>query len=226
MSPLMIVHIAAGSLGIVSGAAALAVRKGERQHRRFGTVFFAAMLVMAATGAYLALLQPHSGTMVVGVLTFYFVATAWATARRKQGLGVFEKVAFLLPAATAVALFVFAFEAANSSTGEFQDVPPTIYLFFGAFASFVAALDLSLVLRGGVRGPHRIARHLWRMCAALSFAAGNFFLGQQEVFPAFLQGSPLLLVPVLAPLALLIFWLVRVLFTKAWRNDVGAPASP
>ena len=83
MSPLMIVHIAAGSLGILSGAAALAVRKGERLHRGFGTVFFAAMLVMAATGAGLAVLQPHAPTVIVGVLTFYFVATAWAAARRK-----------------------------------------------------------------------------------------------------------------------------------------------
>ena len=226
MSPLLFVHIAAGSLGLLSGAAALAVRKGERLHRAFGTVFLAAMLIMAATGAYLALLQPHSGTMIVGVLAFYFVVTAWATARRKQGLGAFDKVAFLVPAAAAVALFFFAFKAANASTGEFEDVSATIYCFFGAFAIFVATLDLLLVLRGGIKGPHRIARHLWRMCAALSFGAGNFFLGQQQVFPAFLQGSPLLFVPVLAPLALLVFWSVRVLFTKAWRDDAVAAASP
>lgn len=225
MSPLMIVHIAAGSLGILSGAAALAVRKGQRLHRGFGTVFFAAMLVMAATGAGLAALQPHTPTVIVGVLTFYFVATAWAAARRKKGLGVLDRVAFLLPAATAAALVLFGFQALNSATGKFADLPPLPYFLIAAFVTFIAALDLSVVLRGGVSGSHRIARHLWRMCMALTFGAGFFFLGQQEVFPAFLQGSPLLFLPELAPLALMLFWLVRVLFTKVWRDDAVAPAS-
>jgi cell division protein FtsW (lipid II flippase) len=218
MSPLLFTHVAAGSLGLISGAAALSVRKGEYWHRAFGTVFFLSMLVMAATGAYLAVLQPHRGTAVVGVLTFYFVATAWATARRKQGPGIFEKGAFFVPAGAAIALLIFAMQAANSPTGKFDDLPPTPYLAFAAFAGFVAAMDLNLVLRGGTSGPQRIARHLWRMCFALSFAAATFFLGQQQVFPSYLQGSSLLYAPVLAPLALLVFWLLRVRFTH-WRRD-------
>ena len=227
MSPLMIVHIAAGSLGILSGAAALSVRKGERLHRGFGTVFFGAMLVMAATGAGLAMVQPHTPTVIVGVLTFYFVATAWAAARRKIGLGVFERFAFLLPAATAAVLILFGFQAINSATGKFADLPPLPYFLVAGFVAFIAALDLSVVVRGGVSGPHRIARHLWRMCTALTFGAGFFFLGQQEIFPAFLQGSPILFLPELAPLCLMLFWLVRVLFTRAWRGeDAVAPLSP
>jgi uncharacterized membrane protein len=50
MSALLIAHVVMGGLGLISGAAALSVRKGERLHRAFGTVFFLAMLVMAATG--------------------------------------------------------------------------------------------------------------------------------------------------------------------------------
>ena len=76
MTPAMIVHIGAGSIGILSGAAALSVAKGERLHRAFGTVFFVSMLTMAALGAYLAALMPQRGTVVVGLFTFYFVATA------------------------------------------------------------------------------------------------------------------------------------------------------
>jgi len=217
MSPLLLIHITAGSLGLISGGAALSARKGERLHRAFGTVFFASMLVMAATGAYLAVLQPHKGTAVVGVLTFYFVATAWATARRQRGLGAFEKIAFLVPAGAAAALLLFALRAATSETGRFEDLSPAPYLAFGAFAAFVAAVDVNLVLRGGVSGPQRIARHLWRMCVALSFAAGNFFLGQQQVLPGFLQGSPLLFAPVVAPLVPMAYWLVRLRLERAER---------
>jgi hypothetical protein len=164
-------------------------------------------------------LQPHSGTAIVGVLTFYFVATAWAAATRKQGVGAFEKVAFLVPAGATAALLIFALRAMNSATGEFDDLPPGPYLGFAAFAAFVAAVDLRLVVRGGVSGAQRIARHLWRMCFALSFAAATFFLGQQQVFPTWLQGSPVMFAPVLAPLVLLAYWLVRVRFTGWWRES-------
>jgi hypothetical protein len=67
-----------------------------------------------------------------------------------------------------------------------------------------------MVRRGGLSGHQRIARHLWRMCAALVIAAFSFFIGQQKVMPEFVRGSPLLFGPPLAVLALMIFWLVYV----------------
>jgi len=57
------------------------------------------------------------------------------------------------------------------------------------------------------------------MCFALFIAAGSFFLGQQQVFPVSVRGSPLLLVPVLAVLALMLFWLCRVRFTSAYKKS-------
>ena len=79
-----------------------------------------------------------------------------------------------------------------------------------------------MLLRGGVFGRERIARHLWHMCFALYIAAGSFFLGQQKVLPAFLRGSPILFVPVILPLLLMIFWLVRVRVTKAYKRKASS----
>jgi uncharacterized membrane protein len=52
VTPVLIVHISAGSLAIVSGAAALFVQKGGRFHRAFGTAFVACIFTMSAMGAY------------------------------------------------------------------------------------------------------------------------------------------------------------------------------
>jgi hypothetical protein len=79
--------------------------------------------------------------------------------------------------------------------------------------------DLRLLLRRGIAGRARLARHLWRMCAALFIAAGSLFLGQQQVFPASLRGSPWLFVPELAILALLLFWLCRVFFSASDKQQ-------
>jgi hypothetical protein len=217
MSPLLIVHIATGSLGILCGAAAVAVRKGETRHRAFGTVFFVSMLIMSALGAYAAVGLPQNASastppkasVAVGILTFYLVATAWMTVRRKdQSTGPFEIGALLVSLGAATALLCFGVHAAISPPARPKDYAP--YFVFASFAAFAAVLDLNVILRGGVIGAPRLARHLWRMCFALFFAAAFFFLGQQKVMPAFMRGSPILTALALAPLAMMVFWLYRV----------------
>jgi uncharacterized membrane protein len=220
VTPGLIVHISAGSLGILSGAAALSVRKGERLHRALGTVFFVSLLTMSAMGAYLAALIPQRGTAVVGLFTFYFVATAWMTVKRKEGsTGRFEVAAFVFALGAAAVLLIWGFLAVNSRTGLLDGIPPAPYFIAASFAAFVAALDLRMLMRGGISGAQRIARHLWRMCFALFFAASNFFIGQQKVMPEFIRGSRILYLPEIAVLGLMIFWLLRVLFTNAYKRE-------
>ena len=69
MIPLTVAHVAFGTIALLSGAAALSLRKGSRLHGRAGTWFFAAMLAMTATGSTMAALKPERGTAVIGILT-------------------------------------------------------------------------------------------------------------------------------------------------------------
>jgi hypothetical protein len=221
MTPLLLVHVGAGSLAILSGAAAVSVRKGGRAHRASGTVFFLSVLSMSAAGAYLAV--PQKAIVTVAIFTFYLVATAWVTVRRKEGtVGLFEKLAFLVALGAAAILLVLGLQAAMSPTGRLDGAPPLRYFVFASFAAIAAAGDLNVIVRGGVTGAQRIARHLWRMCFALFFATSFFFLGQQKVMPAFMHGSPILFVPALAPLVLMIFWLVRVRRINGFKHQPTA----
>jgi hypothetical protein len=221
MSPVLILHIGAGALGMLTGAAAVSVRKGQPLHRAFGTVFSCAILIMSALGAYLAFLQPQGATMAVGAFTFYLVATAWATVRRKErGVGPFEYGAFLVALGATATLLILGMQAAGTPKGHSGGAPLAAYFIFASFGAFAAALDLKVILRGGVSGTQRLARHLWRMCFALFFTSAFFFLGQQKVMPLYMHGSPLLFVPALAPLVVMIVWLFRVRFR--FRRDAVA----
>src|SRR5271163_1539802 len=122
MTPILIVHISAGSLGILSGYAAVSVRKGGRLHRVFGTVFFLSMLTVSTLAVYLALFVPptHSGgappsaSVSVGILTFYLAATAWMTVKREEGtIGLFEKGALIAVLGVIAALLIFGVRAAS-----------------------------------------------------------------------------------------------------------------
>jgi uncharacterized membrane protein len=216
----LILHVSAVCAAILAGAAALSVRKGERLHRRFGTAFLVAMLIMGGFATLLSVLvQP--GTIIGSIFVLYLVATAWATVRRPEGTaGRFEKFAFLVVSACAAGELTLAVLASSSPNGRFLGYPAALYYVLGCIVTLAAAGDLRMILRGGVSGASRIARHLWRMCFALFFATGSFFLGQQKVMPAFMHGSPILVVLGIAPLAFMIFWLHRV---RAGRRSEGGP---
>jgi hypothetical protein len=226
---ILIVHISGAGIGLLSGAAALLFRKGGRLHRVAGNVFFASMLVMCAVGACVApfLPQPQWSSVFVAVLTAYLVATSWVTIRRKTGgVGSFEIGALVVASSVALACYTSGVMAALRPTHLPSDGPTAAYFVFGSVAAFAAALDLRLILRRGVFGVQRITRHIWRMCVALLIAAFSFFLGQQQVFPASVRGSRLLLVPEIAVLGAMVFWLVRVRFNKTFSRAIDARARP
>jgi hypothetical protein len=223
-------HIGGGIVGIGSGAAALALRKGERGHRLAGTVFFAAMLTMAGVATVLAItlvVRGHAsqwGNVMGGFFTLYLVATARATVRTAEGtVGRFDVAACAVGfAVAAFAAFVIAL-IGMSPAGRASGVPVAAPFIFAAVALLAAGSDLKVILRGGVAGVARVARHVWRMCTALFIASASFFLGQQQVMPKFIQGSPVLVALGVAPLILMVFWLVFIR-RRAWSMRTPAPA--
>src|SRR5713101_5150681 len=96
--PLLVFHIMAGIIAILSGTAAMSFRKGSPRHALAGKIFVISMLTMAASAVYLAALKHQNNNVGGGVLTFYLVATAWVTAKRRDGeTSIFDWVALLIP---------------------------------------------------------------------------------------------------------------------------------
>ena len=220
-SPIMIalaLHVGGGTIGLFSGTIAAFAKKGERLHRRAGTVFFASMLVMAVFAGYLAVVVPGQLSNLLGaVLTFYLVATAWLTVRRKAAtIGAAEKIAL------AAVLFLVVAMVALKVAGTIPSArsgPLSVALYTTGAIMVIAAIgDLRLVLAGGISGPARIARHLWRTLTALTFAFGSAFTnGLPRLLPGPLHVPPIFFAPMLLPLALLVFWMIRVRLTS-WNQ--------
>jgi hypothetical protein len=215
-SPILLLHISAGTTGVFSGFVAVFSRKGSRGHRITGNVFFIAMLALGATGAYMALLKSQVTNVLAGLLTCYMVATAWMTARRREGEpGIFDQVALLSVLAVAVSELTFGLEALFSPTGTKFGYPALLYFIFGSVALLAATGDIRMLLRRGISGAQRTARHLWRMCFALFVAAGSIFLARPHLFPAVLRKTGVLLLLSFLPLILMVFWLIRIRIAKA-----------
>ena len=213
------VHIAGGSLAFAAGTAALCLRKGGRAHARAGTMFFAAMLVLLLSGFALAIAVSRPSVAVGAVLTLYLVATARATARQRDGGSQrSEPTAIRVAIGCMLAQIAFGLLAATSASGRFGGYPAPPHFALAAIAALFAAFDLHFIRLSGASEAQRVARHGWRMCIGL-FGAAGIFVGQQKLVPP----SPLLVLPPLAILAAMIYWLVRIRRTGTYRR---APAAP
>ena len=224
---LLVLHVSAGTLAMLAGAFAISSRKGSRRHRTAGNMFVICMLTVSAAGAWLAFRKSEADNVLGGIFAFYLVATAWATARRGEA-EIWSLDWTNPPVALAVAAiwFVWGIEVTRGRMAVEGQSSAGGYFFFGVLALLCAAGDVRMLLRGGVSGRQRLARHLWRMCFGWFVATISFFLGQQQVFPRWLQGSTVLVVLAFLPLLLLIFWLVRVRFTSRHQGWVQSGPEP
>ena len=216
MTAVLYAHIGGASLGLASGPVALIARKGSTLHRAAGNVFFAAMLAMSIVGAIASPLTPVPDPIssMMGAFTFYLVATGWAAVKRRPGhVGAFETGALIYVLMLMGAALIIGRLGAMSPDGQLGGQPYQIPLVAAGVAALAATADLSVILRGGLSGAQRIARHLWRITLALFIAWGSF-AGQPKAQPEALRGSPLLIVPALLVLAALLYWLARTLLTR------------
>jgi len=227
-------HILLGTVGLLAGAAALFSAKGAKLHRKAGNVFFVSMLVVSAIGSYIAYIKndiPFSTalfTCLLGVFTFYLVATSWITVKRRAGeRGLAEIAGLLFILATAIFSLTIGIDAAMSDTASKNGAPPMpveVFYFFAGLAVFMALGDIWLIVRGGISGSQRIARHLWRMCMALFISVGILFMGNPQVFPMVLQKAVILSIPVLAMpllivLILMFYWLIKLIYTHSRKQS-------
>jgi len=180
------------------------------------------MLVMATFAAWLAIIIPGQMSNLLGaILTFYLVATGWLIVRRKQRtVGRAEKFALAASLCICVGLSGLSIAAAAGAVPGVKGQLLFATYMVTAIAAVAAIGDARLVLQGGIEGPARVARHLWRMLTALFLSFGSGFgNGLARLLPGPFHIPPMFLAPMLLPLGLLIFWMIRVRLT-GWAKQV------
>jgi hypothetical protein len=222
-TPLLVLHIIAGTLGMLSGFAAMALRKGTRRHALAGDVFVVSMLTLATSGATLAGMKHQMGNFLGGVFTFYLVATAWMTARRSENawrIGIFDWVGLWMALAVAGINATYGIQASLSPTGMKDGYPLGPYAFMGSVALLAVMGDIRMLVRRGVSATQRLGRHLWRMCFAQFIAAMSIFLARAELFPVLMQKTGVLYLLSFLPLLVMFFWLVRVRYIGGAKRTI------
>lgn len=209
---LVAVHIAAGTIAILSGLLSFFPKKGSSGHMFFGLIFFYCMLVMAGIASILAAF--YSGepiNFIIGLFTSYLVFTARNTIRNRSG-----KVLLIEKITSAIAFVLFSgfvyllYNAIQSGKEIIDGVYIQAFYVFTVLSFLAFILDVKVIFTKGIKGKQRIVRHLWRMSLALFIATTSVVYGQPQVFPEIINSSGLLDVVVLLIVVSLIFWILKV----------------
>ncbi len=224
MSTFVLFHICNAVVGLSAGALSMLFRKGSGLHRVAGTIFSIGMLGMASSGVFIAtFLKPNRGNVMAGSLMIYLVATGWEAARRKERrVSAFDFGALAAALAVGGAALTWGIQAAGLEGGVKDGYPAGLFFFFGTIILLFAVADVRMIVRGGVAGAQRLARHLWRMCLALLLATVSLYPGQAKLFSAAMRRNSALYLPHILLIGATIFWMVRVLRRKRVRSDQPA----
>jgi hypothetical protein len=185
------------------------------------------MLVMAVFAFFLAVVLPDQVNLFISAFALYLVTTAWMTVWRAEGrIGLGEKLALIVAVMLLAPFAILSLQLALGAPPLFKSTValegPVLVAIYGftAVLGIAAISDAKVVLAGGISGPPRIARHLWRMCLGLMLAAGSAFTnGLPRLLPGPHHVPPAFFLPQFLPLGLLIFWMIRVRFTGWFKQS-------
>ena len=180
------------------------------------------MLIMAGVGGAVSPFMPSDQipNTTAGAFTFYMVLTGWLTVKRPEGTArPFDAIIMLIPLGGAL------IGAYLTTRAEYKGIEHIAGFVICGLASLCVVGDLHLVLRRGLTGRARISRHVWRMCTGLLMAVMSFFTGQQKYLPEIVRGTFWVNVPGLIVLVLMVFWLLRVWVTRAFRAQPAVAIS-
>lgn len=217
----LVSHFGAALVALAAGTIALAVAKGGRLHKQSGIVF---TVMMIATGFLAAAISAYEGKSIFGGLfVVYLVFTATTTVKplhwagRRLHVGLMTFALFF-----AVGSFYQGFVAWQSPGHKLGVVPAGMFFFLGTVGLLAAVGDVRMILSGALRGPRRLARHLWRMCFGLFIATGSFFFGQAKFIPEPIRITPLLSFLGVVPLLILLYWMWRVRLRRRLKGIIVA----
>lgn len=228
MQPILITHIAAGTVALLAGYVALYSTKGKSLHRKSGMLFVYAMLAMCLGGFVIAAIWNRAAAINVqaSLLTAYLVVTGLTAVKPLQrGARRLHIGGMLVAAGVAITDSVLAAQAIANG-GKRHGIPAFPFILFAVVSVLAFSGDFRL-LRARLQGARRIARHLWRITFALWIATMSFFIGQAKVIPKSMRVMPLLAVPVVAVLVTMFYWMWRVRGRRALRGTFlnAAPAA-
>lgn len=198
---ILIIHIAAGSMALLTALGALVTAKGGKKHVIAGRIYAAAMTVVVLSALPLAFLGADIFLTLIAVFSFYLVFAGWRFARNRRGKPhVGDWVAVAIMGMVGLGMWVYAIVLFQASDSQWVTMA-----LFGGIAMFLGIIDGRTYWRQTATGKQRIARHLTNMMAGTIATMTAVLVVNVDTNPVWLGW----ILPTLVITPLIVWWNVR-----------------
>ena len=203
---LLVIHIAAGSIALLTALAALVTAKGGVMHVRAGRVYAIGMTLIFLTAVPLAILGADVFLLLIAFFSFYLIFAGWRFARnRSRRPQPVDWVAVAIMGLTGLAMWGYAVALGVSGSGQWVTM-----LAFGSIAVALSVADGLFFNQGrsGRRRPApylRIQRHLTNMMAGTIATVTAVMVVNVSMDPVWVPW----LLPTVVITPLIVWWNVR-----------------
>ena len=199
---LLAIHIAAGSVALLSAAGALVTPKGKRWHILAGRIYAIGMALVFVTAVPLAILGSSIFLFLIAFFSFYLVFAGWRFARNRQRRAhPVDWVAVGILTITGLGMWGYAVVIGLQGSSQWITL-----LVFGGIAVALSVADgrFHWTQPGGAR---RVARHLTNMLAGTIATITAVTVVNVDMEPVWVPW----ILPTVIITPLIVWWNVRTL---------------
>ena len=203
---LLVIHIAAGSVALLTALVALVTAKGGVVHVRAGRVYAIGMTLIFLTAVPLAILGADVFLLLIAFFSFYLVFAGWRFARnRSRRPQPVDWVAVAILGLTGLAMWGYAVTLALGGDGQWVTM-----LVFGSIAVALSVADGVFFQRGRSRERRpaaylRVQRHLTNMMAGTIATVTAVMVVNVSLNPVWVPW----ILPTIVITPLIVWWNVR-----------------
>ena len=202
----LILHIAGGSIGLLTGTINLIRRKGDKNHKRVGKIFAYSMLTAGFSSFALSVIHPNYFLFMIGVFTIYLVGTGYRYVYLKM-LGGDQRPAFLDWAITlAMLLAGLLFIGLGLRNVLTQNSFGIVFIVFGALGLRFVKTDYDNYKGSFKDKDYWLLAHLQRMTGGYIAAITAFLVVNAKYSPIALPSVLVWLLPTAILTPLIISW--------------------
>jgi uncharacterized membrane protein len=201
----LVLHIVGGAIGLLTGMLNILRKKGDKNHKFIGKIFFVSMLTTGISSLVLAYLNPNYFLFMVGVFTLYMVCSGQRYLKHKQQDKLDSKliewtitILMLLAGLLFVGIGILAILKSN--------LFGLVFITFGSFGLLFVRQDFKNYNNKTTIKNYWLVSHLQRMTGSFIAASTAFLVVNAQYFPDQIPSFVYWLLPTVIFTPMIIKW--------------------
>ena len=179
----LIIHITAGTFGLITGTLNTILKKGTKRHKLIGRIFLMCMTVNAVSSFVLAIIHPNVFLFIVGVFSLYLVHAGNRILQLKIITETLKPKFFDWTLQIGMILFSCGFISLGIITLIQQNTFGIVYITFGFIGARLAFKDIRYYQRKIINKNYWLTSHLSKMMGGYIAALTAFLVVNNKILP-------------------------------------------